>query len=149
MRLEEIRAFLAVEFEQVFGRENGMTLEEAGDGVATVRLVPAWRHRRPGGIVSGPTLMMCADAAAYAALLSLGETAKMAVTTNLSINFLRAAPSDRALVTTCRILKNGKRLAVLECEAVVEGGADGPVAHTVLTYSIPPARDAATTGAVS
>lgn len=137
MELSEIRTFLAVEFEQVFGEDNGMTLEAAGAGEATVRLRPGWRHQRPGGILSGPTLMTAADAAAYAALLSVDDHAKMAVTTNLSINFLRAAPADVDLLTSCRTIKSGRRLAVLECEAVAEGSA-AMIAHTVLTYAIPP-----------
>jgi uncharacterized protein (TIGR00369 family) len=135
--LDEIRTYLLVEFDQVFGPEYGMTLDEAAGGEAVVRLSPSRRHQRPGGILSGPTLMAMADAAAYAALLSLGENAKMAVTTNLSINFLRAAPADADLLTRCRTLKNGRRLAVLEAEATSEGSGD-IIAHTVLTYSIPP-----------
>ncbi len=136
MTLEEVRAFLAEEFEQVFGADNGMTLEAAGGGEAIVRVRPLWRHRRPGGIVSGPTLMTAADAAAYAALLSEGDAAKMAVTTNLSINFLRAAPADADILTRCRVIKGGKRLAVLEAEATAEG-REGMIAHTVLTYAFP------------
>mgnify|MGYP005855582405 CR=1 FL=1 len=137
MTLDEIRTYLLVEFDQVFGPEFGVTLDSAEAGEAVVRLAPARRHLRPGGILSGPTLMALADAAAYAALLSLDAHAKMAVTTNLSINFLRAAPAEGDLLTRCRTLKNGRRLAVLEAEAVSEGSEE-IIAHTVLTYSIPP-----------
>lgn len=42
-----------------------------------------------------------------------------------------------ALTCTCRILKLGKRLAVLE--ASIFSGADGDlIAHATTTYSIPP-----------
>ena len=137
MTLAEVRDYLETEFAQVFGPDKGMTLEAAAEGISVVRLQPAEAHRRPGGIVSGPTLMMLADAGAYAALLSLDAHAKMAVTTNLNINFLRAAPLAGDILTHARVLKNGRRLAVIECEAT-SGNGDGIIAHTVMTYAIPP-----------
>ena len=44
---------------------------------------------RPGGTVSGPTLMALADFAMYVVLLSAIGPVGLAVTTNLNINFLR------------------------------------------------------------
>ena len=46
-------------------------------------------HAPPGGIISGPTLMALADFAMYVVLLSAIGPVGLAVTTNLSINFLR------------------------------------------------------------
>lgn len=135
MTLAEIRAFLETEFAQVFGPDKGLTLVEAADGTSVLRLAPTEAHRRPGGIVSGPTLMMLADACAYAALLSLDAHAKMAVTTNLNINFLRAVPLEGDIVTRARVLKSGRRLAVIECEAMAAGGGE-IIAHTVMTYAM-------------
>jgi len=63
---------------------------------------------------------------------------ELAVTTNLSINFLRKpAPGD--VLADARMLKLGKRLAVGEVSLYSESGsADMPVAHATGTYSIPP-----------
>jgi uncharacterized protein (TIGR00369 family) len=136
MKLEEIRDFLRTEFAQVFGPENGMTLEAAAAGTSVLRLAPREVHLRPGGIVSGPTLMLLADAGAYAALMSLGPEARLAVTTNLNINFLRPAAVGRDILARSRVLKHGRRLAVIETEAVSEGAED-VLAHTVMTYAMP------------
>ena len=136
MTLEEIRDFLRTEFAQVFGPGNGMTLDAAEAGTSVLRLAPRKVHLRPGGIVSGPTLMLLADAGAYAALLSLGPKAQMAVTTNLNINFLRPAEAGRDVIARSRVLKYGRRLAVIESEASSKG-ADEILAHTVMTYAMP------------
>ncbi len=93
---------------------------------------------RPGGTISGPVMMGLADAALYAVILANIGKVELAVTTNLSINFLRKpAPGD--LFCRATILKLGKRLAV--CEArIYSDASDGEtvVAHVTGTYSIPP-----------
>ena len=61
---------------------------------------------------------------------------EMAVTTNLTINFLRK-PSQNDIMAEARILKLGKRLAVGEVTLFTVGEAE-PVAHVTGTYSIPP-----------
>ena len=43
---------------------------------------------RPGGTLSGPTIMALADAAMYAVVLGRLGRVEMAVTANLNINFL-------------------------------------------------------------
>ncbi|MQX36965.1 PaaI family thioesterase [Roseospira navarrensis] len=99
---------------------------------------------RPGGTVAGPAMMALADIAMYAVVLSLLGPVELAVTTNLSINFLRKpAPGD--IVAEAHTLKGGKRLIVVEVELFSED-ADSPdgralVAHTVGTYSAPPLPD--------
>ena len=51
-------------------------------GVATLAMPTADRNLRPGGVISGPTLMGLADSAAYALILAhIGEV-PMAVTTS-------------------------------------------------------------------
>ncbi len=94
------------------------------------------RHLRPGGTVSGPTMMALADAAMYVDILgNLGKVA-LAVTTNLNINFYRK-PGPGTLRAEARILKMGARLAVGDVLLYSEG-VDQSVAHVTLTYSIPP-----------
>ncbi|MEO1104701.1 MAG: PaaI family thioesterase [Pseudomonadota bacterium] len=136
MTLDEIKRFLLGEFPQVF-QTQALAVEHAKDGHARLRLTPDAAHLRPGDVVSGPTLMMLADAGAYAALLSLGEGAKMAVTTNLNISFLRAAAPGAQIVQTADVIKQGRRLSVIVAEAQ---GPDGTVlAHTTMTYAMPTA----------
>lgn len=66
-----------------------MQVEAVGDGQARVRMPVLPRHLRPGGTVSGPTLMTLADTAMYMALLGEIGLVALAVTTSLTINFLR------------------------------------------------------------
>lgn len=134
MTLAEIRAYLSAEFPQVFNA-TGPVLEEADGGTAALVLAPDYAHLRPGGIISGPTLMMLADAAAYAALLSLSAGAMMAVTTNLSISFLRAAPPGARIRQSACVVKPGRRLSVVVAEAFDPAGT--LLAHTTMTYAMP------------
>ncbi len=91
---------------------------------------------RPGGTISGPHMMLLADACMYGVVLSLLGPVKLAVTTNLNINFLRK-PRESDLIAEGRIIKLGKRLAVMEVSIHSES-EDKLVAHTTGTYSIPP-----------
>ena len=90
---------------------------------------------RPGGTVSGPIMMALADFTMYLAVLSAIGWVPLAVTTNLSINFLRR-PAPRDLIAQARLFKLGKRLAVGEI-ALHSDGEDEMVAHATSTYSIP------------
>ncbi|RMD81340.1 MAG: PaaI family thioesterase [Candidatus Dadabacteria bacterium] len=132
LSLEELRAFLAREFPQ-----STVTVEAAGQGSARVRQPVDERHLRPGGTVSGPTLAAVADVALYAAILAEIGAVALAVTTNLTLNFMRRPPAGRDLVGHCKLLKLGRRLAVGEVY-IYSDGIEDPVAHAVGTYSIPP-----------
>ena len=75
---------------------------------------------RPGGTISGPTLMALADCAMYVVLLSAIGPVGLAVTTNLSINFLRKGQPGQDVLAAARLLKLGKRLAVGEVNLLRE-----------------------------
>lgn len=115
-----------------------MQVESVLPGEVTIR-VP-WRDEfiRPGGTISGPVMMTAADFAMYGVVLSLIGRADLAVTTNMSINFLRRPPPGD-VVARARILKLGKRLAVSEV-LLHAGEGEDLVAHVTGTYSIPPTR---------
>src|ERR1700752_3435010 len=102
--------------------------------------MPAMPRRvlRPGGTLSGATMMALGDFAMYLAVLSAIGWVPLAVTTNLTINFLRKPPA-RDLVAQARVLKLGKQLAVGEVAIHADGDKD-PVAHVTSTYSIPPVK---------
>lgn len=138
MTIAELDAFLERDFPQVFAKGRIYAVEAVGHGRSTLRCRYSDDHLRPGGTISGPTMMTLADLALYVAILaSIGPVA-LAVTTNLSINFL-SRPKPRDLIGDCRLLKLGKRLAVGEVAIRSADEAD-LVAHVTGTYSIPPGR---------
>ncbi|GLK68275.1 PaaI family thioesterase [Hansschlegelia plantiphila] len=136
MTLADVESFLDAEFPQIAHGGVTYVLEDVGYGSARMRLLFHERHLRPGGTLSGPSMMALADVALYVALLAAIGPVKLAVTTNLTINFLRK-PEPRDLVANCRYLKVGRSLAVGEAD-LVQDGSDERVAHVVATYSIPP-----------
>lgn len=136
MSVAELEIFLAREFPQAFHPGCGLSIEGVRFGHGRVRQAFDQRFIRPGGTISGPTMMALADFAFYVAVLSAIGPVGLAVTTNLNINFLQK-PGQRDLTAEARMLKLGKRLAVMEC-AIHSEGVEGPVAHVTGTYSIPP-----------
>lgn len=125
-----------VEEELPWAHELGVAATDIGDGTATLMIPYDVKMLRPGGTMSGPTMMMLADACMYAVVLSEIGIVKLAVTTNLNINFLRK-PEPRDLFAKGSMLKLGKRLAVMAVD-VFSDGSDDIVAHVTGTYSIPP-----------
>jgi uncharacterized protein (TIGR00369 family) len=138
MTVQELERFLAKKFPQVFHLQSGLTIEALWRGGGRVRQAYQPQFIRPGGMISGPTLMALADFAMYVGVLASVGPAPLAVTTNLTMNFLRK-PGARDLVAECRLLKLGKRLAVGEV-ALRSDGAEDLVAHATSTYSIPDQR---------
>jgi len=136
MTVEVMERFLATEFPQAFHPGSGLTIEKVWYGGGLVRQAYSDRFIRPGGTISGPTMMMLADFALYVAVLSAIGQVALAVTINLNINFLRR-PEKRDLIAEAKILKLGKRLAVMEVN-LFSDGSEEPVAHVTSTYSIPP-----------
>ena len=106
---------------------------------ATVRLNYHPDHLRPGGTISGPSMFALSDLALYVAILHEIGRVELAVTTNVSINFLRR-PEPGDLIGKAKLMKLGKRLAVGEVALFSPGEAD-MVAHAVGTYSIPARGD--------
>jgi hypothetical protein len=114
MSAAEVDAYLAEVFPQMQEGERGTRTEEVGPMRALLRL-------------------------SYAAILAhIGKVA-LAVTTNLTINFMRKpAPGD--LLAEARIMKLGQRLAVGDVTIWAEGEEGRPAAHAQVTYSIPPEK---------
>jgi uncharacterized protein (TIGR00369 family) len=138
MSADEIAKLLHAEFPQAFYPGCGHSIERVGHGDVRVRWTFEEGSLRPGGTVSGPTMMELADFAMYVAVFSAIGPQPLAVTTNLNINFLRK-PSRGDLIADARLMKVGKRLAVGEVSIFSEG-SDDPVAHVTATYSIPQQR---------
>jgi len=138
LTVKELERLLGAEFPEMFHTQSGYAIEEVWHRGCRVRKHFDPGSLRPGGTVSGPTMMALADFAMYVALLATIGWVPHAVTANLSINFLER-PAAGDLLAEARLIKLGKRLAVAAIEIRSEGGAD-LVAHATGTYSIPAAR---------
>jgi uncharacterized protein (TIGR00369 family) len=132
MTADEIQIFLQHEFP-----DNPMLVESCENRRARLRLDVDHTHLRPGGTISGPTMMLLADTAMYAAILTTMGAVVLAVTTNLNINFLRKPEPNRDLLGESWLMKVGKRLIVGEVIIYSQDDPE-PVAHATCTYSIPP-----------
>jgi len=111
------------------------TVLEVGPG--RVRVTAPYREGllRPGGVISGPTLMSLADTAAYALVLAHVGDQLMAVTSQLNMSFLRGArPGD--LHAEAALLRLGRRLAVMDVRLWTES-PDRLAAQANVTYAIP------------
>lgn len=136
MTRAEVESYLNEVFPQLSIDGPVYRVEAVGDQTARLHMTISNRHLRPGGTVSGPSLMGLADLAFYVALLGAIGPVALAVTTNLSFHFLRK-PEPRDLVGDARLLKVGKRLAVGEV-VIFNAGSSDPVCHATGTYAIPP-----------
>ncbi|MES2034719.1 MAG: PaaI family thioesterase [Pseudomonadota bacterium] len=108
---------------------------EATPGRVLVIQPTASRNLRPGGVISGPTMMSLADTAAYALVLAhIGEVA-MAVTTSLTVHFLRPCKFGE-LTAEATMLRLGRRIAT--CDVLIwTEGRDRPAAKATVAYAIP------------
>src|ERR1700746_2605491 len=136
MTVKELERFLLAELPQVFHSDSGLAIAGVWERGCRVRQAFREVSLRPGGTISGPTMMALADFAMYVAVLAAIGPVPLAVTTNLNINFLRKpVPGD--LVAEARLLKIGKRLATGEVTIRSDGETE-PVAHVTSTSPIPP-----------
>jgi len=135
MNTDEIAKLLHEVFPQAFYPGCGLTIERVDYANIRVRRQFHESYIRPGGTISGPTMMELADFAMYVAVFSAIGPQPLAVTTNLNINFLRK-PARADLIAEARLLKVGKRLTVGEI-LIYSDGISEPVAHVTSTYSIP------------
>ena len=82
-------------------------------------------------------MILLAGTAMYTAILTTMGAVFLAMTTNLSINFLRKPEPRPDLVGKSWRMKVGKRLIVGEVIIYSQDDPE-PVAHKTCTYSIPP-----------
>jgi uncharacterized protein (TIGR00369 family) len=132
---KELVELLRAEFPEASHAMGNYEIEEIWHGGCRLRHPFTQNSLRPGGTLSGTTMMSLGDFAMYVAVLSAVGWVPLAVTTNLTINFLKK-PAARDLVAEARLIKLGKRLAVGEV-GIRSDGEDELVAHVTSTYSIP------------
>ncbi len=129
---EQLIAFFQQDFPQT---QCQIVSVGGGSAVLTHPVGPA--ELRPGGTVSGPTIMALADVALYAAILSEIGIVPLTVTTSFNINFLKRPQAANQIRAESKLLKLGKALVVGEV-TIYSGTDPSPVAHATGTYSIPP-----------
>jgi len=136
---DELFTFMVERFPEVFQSEEApWVIDAVGPGRLDMRLKYRARFLRPGGTISGPTMMTLVDTAMYLLVLSHVGPVELAVTTSLHIDFLRRpAPTD--LIATAELLKLGKKLAVGRV-LLRSAGDDAPIAHASVTYALPPSQ---------
>ena len=126
-----IAEFLVKEFPQ-----SKCVVESIGECSSIISHPIGFDELRPGGTVSGPVLMTVADVALYAALLGELGLVALAVTSNLSINFLRKPAATKDIVGHCKLVKVGRTLVMGEV-MLYSRGDDRPVAQVMGTYALP------------
>jgi len=115
-----------------FLQSYGFRVESTAPGECTLRVPFVRALERPGGIVSGMTMMGAADVAMWLAIMTLRGIAEHWVTADMKTAFLRSA-REEDIACDARILKPGRRsmYGTAECR-----GADARlIAHHVITYS--------------
>lgn len=133
--VDELQAILSA----AFPGSDVPQVESVDDQSVLVSVAITDRHGRPGGTLSGPTMMTLADTAAWLAIMSQIGPVLLAVTTSLHIDFLRK-PQLTDLMAKTRLLKLGRRLAVVEVELFSRGSTE-VVAQAQVTYSLPSASN--------
>ena len=117
------------------GAMDHFAIEAVGDMTARVRMLFNEQRLRPGGTISGPSLMTLADTGVWVALLGQIGRVALSVTSHLDIDFLRK-PGPGDVIGDVRLLKVGRKLAV-GTVTMYSDGDDRPVAHASVTYAIP------------
>ena len=113
---EELSLFLEKEFPQT-----KCWVVDVGNQTATIAHEIGEVELRPGGTVSGPVLMEVSDVAIYVAILGEIGIVPLAMTTGLTINFLRKPPATQQIIAVCTLLKVGRTLATGEVRLYSEG----------------------------
>ena len=133
---QQVSELLTREFSQAFHEKSDNVIEDAWHGGCRIRRKFNEKSLRPGGTISGPTMMGLTDFSMYVAILASVGPVPLAVTTNLNINFLRKGLPGQDVLAAAKLLKLGKRLAVGEVN-LLSGSSPDPIAHVTATYSIP------------
>ncbi len=131
---EDLDTFVASAYPAVAAA--GVRCESIGNATATARWTFDEDALRPGRYISGPTMFTLADSALWFATFSVIGIEPMAVTSELSIRFLRPA-RDGDLLARAQIQSVGTRRIVGTVELWIDGTPDRLVAVAQGAYSVP------------
>ena len=113
-------------------------VEELERGHCRIRLHFHQGQLRPGGTIAGPVMFTLADTVLYALAMSVAGLEPLAVTSDLTLHFLRK-PQPVDLIGVGRLLKaSGRR--IMGDVSIFSDGEDKPVAHAVGAYALPGKR---------
>lgn len=132
MSVLELKNFLKVEFPQMVDE---FEIVDITQNRTILSLQTENRHLRPGDTVSGPTIFALCDVSSYVNLLATLGPVKQSVTTNCSIDFMRR-PKAGILYCDSKVLKMGRRLAVLDGLVYSEKIDNLPIARFSMTYAL-------------
>jgi len=110
----------------------GFRVESTGTGECNLIVPFRPSLERPGGIVSGMTVMGAADVAMWLAIMTLRGVTERWVTADMKTAFLKSARSED-IACRARVLKTGGRTMYGTAECRSKGGE--LLAHHVLTYA--------------
>jgi uncharacterized protein (TIGR00369 family) len=123
---------------ELYPAASGMC-RETGPNWALTSIRPDPATRRPGNIISGPTIFGLADCGLWFALFATVGIEPMALTSELSIRYLRPARGDE-LFAHAQIHHAGKRSVIGSIEVWVDDTRDQLVAVAQGTYVRPAQR---------
>lgn len=129
--IAEVEAYLAT----VTMSDVDVKIDDLAANFARVRRIYDEANTRPGGYISGPTMMTLVDLAVWIAVFTRAGISPMAVTWELKINFLRPA-IGKDLIADTHLHKFG-RLSYASCDLYLDGEPDRLVAHATATYAVP------------
>ena len=131
---DEVNAFVAEAFPSA--ARGGMRCVALGEGTATARWSFDERELRPGGYISGPRIFGLADSALWFATFTVIGIEAMAVTSEMSVRFLRPARNGDLLARGVINSASARRL-VGTIELWVDGAPDRLVAVAQGSYARP------------
>lgn len=118
------------------GGEPFVLIEDLQVGRARIRMPFRKWMLRPGNSIGGPALFTAADIVMYVLVMAHIGPELMAVTSDLTMHFLaRGKPGD--LIAQGRLLKLGRRLAVMDCEIFSAAEPQTLIAHVSGSYALP------------
>ena len=99
----------------------GVEKVDAEEGKAVVEIEVKEHILNPSGVFHGGVIYTLCDLTAFCALISLLKEGEIGATNHISIQVMRAATLGAIVKFEAKIIKLGKRLAFLECEAFSNG----------------------------
>lgn len=131
---EEVNDFIADSFPSAY--DETMRCEEVGEGYAVARWTYNEAELRPGKYISGPRIFGLADIAFWIATFTVNGLEAMAVTSEMSIRFLRPAQYGD-LLARADIDSVTRRRIVATVKLWIDGSPDNLVAIAQGSYARP------------
>lgn len=132
--VDDVNALLTDSFPSAHA--DGFRCEELGDGVAVARWTFDVSRLRPGAYIPGPTIFTGADIALWFAVFTVIGIEPMAVTSEMSVRFVRPA-QGRDLLARAVVNSATARRIVGTIDLWVDGAPDRIVAVAQGAYALP------------